>query len=97
MKSLRVQFVCFFLFLSNVSGLPVCGEENYSLNSKPMPFEDEFQEMFRNFNESDPRQIERFSQFFTNLNPYVSNDFDDLARMDDEYTDRANFVVSFKN
>lgn len=95
--SLEVQFLCFLLCLYSVSGLPVCGEENnesFFINSEVLPFQDELEEIFRNFNESETGQserLERFSELLKTIDPYG---LDDLARMEVENTNRVSFVVS---
>lgn len=97
MMSLRVQFLCFLLcFHGGVSGLPVCGEENHEqffINSDVLPFQEEFEKLFRHFNESDTEQLERFSQLLKTIDP---NAFDDAARMEVENTNRVSFVVRSK-
>lgn len=97
MVSLCVQFLCVLLcFYSGVSGLPVCGEENHEqlfMNSDVLPFQDEFEKLFRNFNESDTEQLDRFSQLLKTIDPYA---FDDAARVEVENTNRVSFVVSQK-
>lgn len=93
-----VQFVCLCLFLSEVSGLPVCGEfdkEQIFIKSDILPFQSEFGELLRNFNESETGQIERLSQILQITNPFVSN-FDDVTGMQDTIENRINFVVSPK-
>lgn len=97
MMSLRVQFLCFLLcFYSGVSGLPVCGEQNneqFFISSDVVPFQDEFEKLFRNFNESDTEQLDRFSQLLKTIDPYALND---AARAEVENTNRISFVVSSK-
>lgn len=97
MLSLKVPFLCLFLCLySGVSGLPVCGEEHgeqFFISSDVLPFQDEIEELFRNFNESETRQLEKFSQLLKTIDPYALND---LARMEVENTNRVSFVVSLR-
>lgn len=93
-----VQFVFLFLFSSQATGLPVCGEfdkESLFISQFPdtLPFQKEFGKLLRNFNESDPEQIERISQLLQNVNPFVSNN---LADLQDKSENRVNFVVSQK-
>lgn len=97
MLSLKVQVVCLFLYLYSVSGLPVCGEfdkEQFFVSSDVLPFQDEFEELFRNFNESESGQIERISQLLQNINPFVSNNLDNIADKGNKNENRINFVVS---
>lgn len=94
-----VQFVCLLLFLTQTAGLPVCGEfdkEPFFISQFPdtLPFQNEFGKLLRNFNESDTEQIERFAQLLQNANPFVSNQLDDIASMQDKSENRINFVVS---
>lgn len=92
------QCVCLYLFLSEVSGLPRCGEfdkEQIFIKSDKLPFQDEFGELLRNFNESETGQIERISEILKNINPFVSN-FDGNAGLEDVTENRVNFVVSPK-
>lgn len=58
-----------------------------------MPFQDELEELFRNYNESETGQLEKFSQLLKTIDPYV---LEDLARTEVENTNRVNFVVSSK-
>lgn len=92
--SFYVQFLCFLLcfYSATVSGLPVCGEENHEqffISSDALPFQDEFEQLFRNFNESDTEQLDRFSQLLKTIDPYA---LDDAARAEVENTNRISFV-----
>lgn len=96
-----VQFVCLFLILSEVSGLPECGEFEKGqafIQSNKLPFQNEFGELLRNFNESEPGQIERISQILhtINIRPFVSN-FDGVTDLKNANENRVNFVVSPEN
>lgn len=100
MQSLGVWVACLVLFSSSVTGLPVCGEHNevisqgdFFISADDLPFQDEFEEMFRNFSETDPTHVEKFSQLLNNISPFI--DLDESNRMDVENANRINFVVSF--
>lgn len=101
MQSLRVQFVCLFILIfKSVSGLPECGEhgeffkEDFFINSDVLPYQNEFEKIFRNFNENEPEQIEELAQLLKSFDPFITNNLDDLT--DVENINRINFVVSFR-
>lgn len=97
MMSLRVQFFCLLLCLyGGVSGLPVCGEENHEqffVNSDIIPFEEEFEKLFRNFNASNTDQLEQFAQLLKSVDPYA---LEDAPRQEVENSNRIDFVVSLR-
>lgn len=75
----------------------MCGEENYEqsffINSDIVPFQDEFENFFRNYNESNTEQLEHFTKLLKSVDLYA---LDDVARMEVENTNRISFVVSLR-
>lgn len=91
MQSIKFRIVLLALFSCSVSGLRNCGEFekdeiiDHALkeSSKPLPYQNEIDQLFDAFDENDSQRMEKIYQYLANTTT------DELDDSDSEYSDYA--------